>query len=494
MQIKTCFNKKPGGFILVLVLGLLITSCEDFLEDVDPSAALPIEEGFDSLEDLELFLNGTYQALIGLQGNQFFVTLPDLMTSDVTTRSGACTDQEQYDLNQLTAANRWLPFMWFVGYRTINQANVLMEKTTVLESDGTITSDDADRLKGEALFLRGIAYFQLVRMFAQPFDQGNNGDLAVPMPLEGVVAGSDLNNLPRETVAEIYQRITQDFELAYDLLGESVAPNVCVDSCAALAGLAEVAFQQGDYSTALNLTRQIIESNKFALVGSPDDYFTQKGTSEEIWSLTHTSQDPGGLNHLTQGNSCNSLALDRGLYDNAFEKVVTVGQREEISQNGWAVVDLRFTRLTNGNLDNWRSLKYPNIDGSNNVPVIRYAQILLAHAECLARMNDISGAVEYLNMIRARSLEVYGENGNLLSDDVVLFTAGDFESADQLIEAIILERRVELAMEGKRFHDLMRLKRDVNGIPFDNCRLRWPIPQAELDANPNISQDYPIEC
>ncbi|MDH3244033.1 MAG: RagB/SusD family nutrient uptake outer membrane protein [Saprospiraceae bacterium] len=493
-QIKCGFIVRTTGILLAITISLIISSCEDFLEDVDPSAALPVDDGFSNLNDLELFLGGTYRALIGFGGDLFWVVLPDLMTIDVTTISSPCPNPRQYDFNELTADNGFLQAAWSRAYETINQTNVLLEKVDQLSSDGIITTEDARRLAGEAHFLRAFANFQLVRLFAKPIDQGNGGELAVPLPLSGVTAASELENLPRATVSELYAQIIIDFERASSLLQGSSLISGRANEWAAIAFLAEVAFQQGDYAGAFNHTRTLIDADVFGLVSSPEEYFNQAGTREEVWSITHTNQEPNGLLGLTLGTSCNSVMLPGDLYARAFDLIVTTGQKEVLSGNGWSVVDLRYTHLTNAQPENWRSLKYSSPDESDNVPAMRYAEIVLMHAECLARINDISGSVQYLNMIRARALEVYDENESLLSDDVILFAPEDFESGEELIEAIILERQVELLLEGNRFHDLMRLQRDVNGIPYDDCRLRWPIPQGELDANPNISQDYPGDC
>ncbi len=69
------------------------------------------------------------------------------------------------------------------------------------------------------------------------------------------------------------------------------------------------------------------------------------------------------------------------------------------------------------------------------------------------------------------------------------YRADDFPDAAALIDAIAKERRVELAFEGNYFHDLIRLRRPVQGIPWDDDRLRLPIPQRELDVNPNLVQN-----
>jgi hypothetical protein len=492
-QIMFGFRVRATIIFFGITIGFMISSCEDFLEDVSPSAALPIEDGFKNLEDLELILLGTYQELIGFGGDLFWVVLPDLMTEDVAVISGSCPQTQDFDLNGLTSNNDWLYEMWSRAFRTINQANVLLDKVELLQAENIITTEDAHRLAGEAHFLRAFANFQLVRLFAKPYDERYLSELAVPMPLSGVTAASELENLPRATVAELYAQITVDFQRAAELLQNAAWMSGRANQLAAIAFLAEVAFHRGDYAVALTHTRAIVNSNQFTLVEPPEAYFVG-GTREEIWSITHTAQEPGGLNILTTGESCNSVMLPADLKARAFDRIVSNQQQAELNGNSWSVADLRYTNLTNADLQDWRSLKYPDPDGSNDVPAIRYAEIVLMHAECLARMNDIPGAVEYLNLIRSRSLEVYDANGNLVPDDAILFSPGDFSSSEDLIEAIIRERQVELLLEGNRFHDLMRLQREVNGIPYNDCRLRWPIPQVEVDANPNITQNYPNDC
>jgi hypothetical protein len=216
-----------------------------------------------------------------------------------------------------------------------------------------------------------------------------------------------------------------------------------------------------------------------------------------IWSLIRDQGQDDVLNEYTQGQACGYVVFVGDLYARTFGRIVSAEQKNEVSMNGWTVSDLRFTRLTNADTagGDWRSLKYLR---EADQPVMRYAEILLMHAECLARNGDLGEAVDYLNMIRKRSLVVADGSGNPVpfqtdDENPVLFKPGDL-TQEELIEALILERQVELLLEGNRFHDLMRLGRDINSIPANSCRLRWPIPQAELDANDNISQDYPGEC
>ncbi len=145
-----------------------------------------------------------------------------------------------------------------------------------------------------------------------------------------------------------------------------------------------------------------------------------------------------------------------------------------------------------------RCNKYENtwLDEEDDTPNARSAEFILMHAEALVHVNGINEtSVELLNQIRRRSLRVIDENNNIIpgSDMLIDFSAEDFENVEELTEAIILERRIELAFEGNYFHDLMRLKRDVIGdqkvYSFDANELRLPIPQREMDANPNLVQN-----
>jgi hypothetical protein len=135
--------------------------------------------------------------------------------------------------------------------------------------------------------------------------------------------------------------------------------------------------------------------------------------------------------------------------------------------------------------------KFPNTTNStekDDTKVIRYAEVLLTLAEAYYRTNDETNAKLYLNMVAKQRDPSF---------------AGYTSTGAQLLDDIILERRKELAFEGLRYPDLLRLNRDVVRVninnnyvgitpltlPVSNFRRLQPIPQQELDANPNISQN-----
>ena len=85
--------------------------------------------------------------------------------------------------------------------------------------------------------------------------------------------------------------------------------------------------------------------------------------------------------------------------------------------------------------------------------------------------------------------QVYDVGGGLILDSPIAYTEQDFDDQNALIEAIVLERHAEFVMEGQRFFDLIRLRREINGLPYDSQKLRYPIPQIELDQNNNLVQN-----
>ena len=111
-------------------------------------------------------------------------------------------------------------------------------------------------------------------------------------------------------------------------------------------------------------------------------------------------------------------------------------------------------------------------------------------AEALARTTGVTTeAVGLLNQVRGRSLVVTDAGSNEVADTPVLFQTTDFANAQALIDAIILERRVELAYEGNRFHDLRRIGAAIKGTAAGANNLVFPIPQSAIDNNAALTQN-----
>jgi hypothetical protein len=334
---------------------------------------------------------------------------------------------------------------WRTAYAAINTAN------NVLSALSIVNESDRARVEGEARFIRAIAHFELVRLFGKPYVAGaTNSQPGVPVvttPTRGVTSDSYVS---RNTVEEVYQAVHDDLHEAVDLLPED--NDVFANKYTAAAMLARLHLTRGEYSEALAEAELVIGSGAYSLVSDYADLWNQDDDTEEaIFSMQVSNQD--GANELV-----------------TFFSIPEYGGRDgdiEIEQKHISLYDAADTRLAmfyegNGALrtGKWR-------DQYKNIPVIRLAEMYLIAAECKARLGQ--SADEYYNAVHTRA-GLSAKTGVTLAD-------------------VLLERRLELAFEGHRIHDVKRLKGSVDGLNFDDDKLVFPIPARELEANPNLVQN-----
>lgn len=475
-----------------LVFILFFSNACNFLEEPQPADALSIEEAFKTAKDLEYALTGAYDAVQnGHSLGRNLIVLPDLMGGNASYSGGGWFGLPEIANLQITTTSWYVESIWTQTYRAINQVNqVLAALPEVDQNDPALTSEEYDQIQGEAAFLRGVLYFELVRMFGLPYETQYLDSLGVPLMLSPVLKKEELQFPVRASVGEVYAQVVTDLDLAIEKLG-TTSPRGRANRFAALAYRARVAFQQRDYSKVEQLTKELAENSPFSLTETPAKFFREKGTSEEIWSLLN---EPG--DEIEGGNLYSMFAdvtIREGLRTEGIEKIVTPTQLDKVNAAGYGVVDLRADPgiLSNEPFISSDSVYTQKYTPDSDTPVARWAEFVLMRAEVLARLDDFAGAVDLLNQVRERSLRIVDENGYEVPEAAnafVLFEAGDVTKAG-LIEAIIRERRVELAFEGNYFHDLMRLKRDVQGKSYDARELRLPIPQREMDVNPALVQN-----
>ena len=483
------------NIIYLFCFAILFSSCEEFLNDPEPAQSLPSATAFTKAKDIETGLIGDYNAVS--QSDLFGTNTslcPDIMADNGEWRGSFPSYIDVFNI-QVDPVNVEVTAMWQQGFRAINHANLVLKALTTVK-DPDLTTALATRLEGEALFIRAATYFEMIRFFAKPFGTSSSSDLGLPILTAPVEVSGDITFPARESVAAVYAQVISDFQRASTLLpdkSERGTPN----KAAAIGYLAEINFQQGNYAEAANLSGQVLSSG-FELTAEPAEFFVSEGSTEEIWAVVHTTQDNPGVNgslatfHHVNGRG-GDVVVSADLVSNGFEKIVTDAQKAAIVAAGFTVEDLRFTTLTSqGN--NIRNIeKYEDFtNNADDAPILRLAEYYLMRAEALARQSGVNEeSITLLNAIRTRSLRVKDGSGAVVanSNALVSFSAADFANADALIEAIILERRVEMAFEGNRFHDLIRLGRPVKNFAPDADKLRWPIPQRDLDANANLVQN-----
>ncbi|MEL6846046.1 MAG: RagB/SusD family nutrient uptake outer membrane protein, partial [Bacteroidota bacterium] len=351
----------------------------------------------------------------------------------------------------------------------INRANAVINADLELSAD---LQTRADQLVGEALALRALAHFDVCRIYAQHY--GFTDDASHPgVPI--VTQFEEGAEPTRSTVAQVYAAVIADMEAALTKMSEHKG-TAFMSPIAVKALLTRIYFYQEEYQRVESLATEVIDSDETSLTategyvaawleaGSPPDVIFEVVMNEN----DNNGSDALGRMYINEGygdylpsDDLRLIIETDDLRSQLFEPDSTVGG----GTFGWDRVN-----------------KYPATIGDDNTPVIRLAEIYLMRAEARAR-NGSAGAVDDLMTIRRRAWP-----------DAPDVTA----TGDDLIEEIILERRIELAFEGNRLWDQMRLKRGIERtdctapiceISYPNDRFILPIPSQEIDANPNMTQN-----
>src|SRR5690606_9882056 len=188
---------------------VLFVSCQDFL-DVRPRASVSDETTIVDLTSAQTALNGLYNAL-GASG-YYSTSFPMIgyTSGDNVVYIGTLVYNSQFSRHTVQADNQTILSFWRAAYKTINQANHVIEKVAALSSDA-ITDGEKNRITGEAYFVRGLAYFDLVRVY------GN-----VPIVLEPTASVSDKAGTGRNAASEVYVQILDDLLRAESLLPDNV--------------------------------------------------------------------------------------------------------------------------------------------------------------------------------------------------------------------------------------------------------------------------------
>ncbi|MBL7828155.1 MAG: RagB/SusD family nutrient uptake outer membrane protein [Saprospiraceae bacterium] len=432
----------------ILFSGLLLSSvaCDKKL-DIEPLQSVSENLALDTDANVKLVLQGAYDNISrdGVFGGNMFRDA-ELAGADGEVRwVGTFGDPRDIFNHTMDAGNFDADNTWGDAYATINSAN------NVLSAISVVNADDQDRVKGEALFLRAVCHYELVRIFGKPFEAGGaNSQLGVPVILTPTRGVTDASYVSRNTVAEVYAAVREDLHEALNLLPED--NDVFANKYAAAALLARVHLTKGENAEALEHAEIVINSGVYSLVSDYEDLWNQDDNTEEtIFGMQVSNQD--GANELV-----------------TFFSIPEFGGRDgdiEIEQKHLDLYDPSDARLAlfyDGNgatrTGKWR-------DQYKNIPVIRLAEMYLIAAECQARLSQ--NADDYYNAVHTR--------------------AGLAAKTNVTLNDILLERRLELAFEGHRIHDVKRLKGSVDGLNYDDDKLVFPIPSRETEANPNLQQN-----
>lgn len=457
---------------------LLLSACDDGLLDRAPLSEANVDNFYKTAADFVIATNGVYAALTGNgQYGEVYWMIGEMRSDN--TRFARPVAQADYDRFSDDANTSFTLNYWRAHYNGIGRANALLDRLATADFGDTALRD---RLTGEAKFLRALMYFNLVRGF---------GD--VPLVLKDVNAVAEGYTYLREPVATVYAQIIADLQDASAKLPASyTGSNVGRASRgAANALLGKVYLTVHDYGNAMTALEAVINSGVYQLWPNYADIFAPANANgrESIFEVQFKAGGIGqGSNFMytyspyPYSEPVFGQGAGTGLNAPTDEMIASYeagDSRKDVS------LKEGFFR-TNGE---WVPVPYiykyhvqPFAPGDTdaNWIVLRYADVLLMYAEVLNEQGQTTQALQYVNQIRARAeLPALGGLGQ-----------------DAAREAIAHERRIELAFEGHRWWDLLRTGRAVEminsknfGFTIQEYQTLLPIPQTELDINPDLTQN-----
>ncbi|MEI9947137.1 MAG: RagB/SusD family nutrient uptake outer membrane protein [Chitinophagaceae bacterium] len=500
-----------------LFIGTLwLVSCKkDFLEQLSPNA-ISVEQNFQSEGDVALAVNGTYQALRSSNCiGEGAVTWTDDRSDDINSTDNQSNNGEpfQFTAFSLTPNNTYLYTHWTALYTPVSRANQVLAVI-----DGIKFASDAVKTQyiAEMKFIRALMYFNLVREFG-----------GVPVVTTTLSNTDDIKALSfRETRENVYAQIIKDLKdvVASNLPVVQSADNkgrVSLQAANALLGQAYLTMAASgvdapnaaaNFANAKVYLEACYNQRGFGNLSEipyPDAFdVAKKGTNKEvIWQIVYKQGDQNYSSSLARGNQAkgetiNSLAVSTGA-GGAF----TLDLQKEF-ETGDARTSFSIKYASNTSVQAYFITKFRDASnaagtlgyGGNDFPIIRYADVILNLAEVHMYLNDNVNAIKYLDMVRTRA----GMPGYAAMQSNASYTT----KYPTLKLAILHERRIELAFEHHRWHDLVRFfkpdelvsyirsksQADYNNSPLTNITTKdyyFPIPLNEVKIDPEKMKQNP---
>ncbi len=463
-------------YIVIWGIILNIVSCVKLQEN--PESFISPVNFYKTEADAIAAINSVYNDLGNLYKTPQMWTVTDYSTDDSKPGPGV-NDANILQIANYThsSTNVLLGRIWSVSYSGINRANTVLDRIPIITN---INEKTKDRILGEAKFLRALFYFNLVRLF---------GD--VPLILKSTEQNEGLL-VTRTSKEEVYNQIIVDLKDAETALpGTYTGQDIGRATQDAAKGiLAKVYLTRQAWQLSYEKAKEVINSKNKAY-GLWDNYIEafkpeNENGKESIFEVQYQS----GINLGTQimrvmlpRNTGLFIGWDTWIPDPDILKSYENGDERKIltyyiqyTKDGKTV---KFSEHITKYIDPV-AINGNTLDAGSNYPILRYADVLLIYAEAA---NELGGktteALEYLNKTRKRA-------------KLQNFTITD---KNLLRDAILNERRFELAFEGQRWFDLVRTGRLVSTLRtkgnknIQDFHSLFPIPQRDIDINRNLTQN-----
>lgn len=473
-------------FLSLLFLSLSIWSCDDEINDLQPFVNGNPDTFFNTVPAFQNGVDGVYSQFFNYYSAESgYQGIPDILSDNVIlATTGRRSNEVYYDWRYTPSNGGAISLFWSEAYEAVNAANLVIGQI-----DNLADGDAKDNILGQALAGRAIAHFDLVRMYGKIPTQSSDANGSpgiVYIKVEDGDTGDPLAQPSRETVGSNYEEIIGDLETASTLIADSNTEGRLTKD-AVNGMLSRVYLYTGEYEKAVTAANKV--TTPIATADQLADVYTDVSNAGVIieWSVNTSSE--AGFANVGVTYSQTTGTSTRSEYVAEFEFINSVD-----------TTDARYDVLTyvgenSGN--EYNAIKKflgeeGQVNGRVDIKVLRASEVLLNKAEALYRLDGREAeALATLDLLRDERYSSY--------------TGGETGSA--LLEAILFNRRVELAFEGHRFFDLKRLGQSItrsnNGdlidgtgtppddliLPAGDPRFQFPIPQAEINANPNMEQN-----
>lgn len=485
------------NIISILLALLLCASCSESFLEIYPETSLNENNFLNSQTEFILLANGCYIPLRNYGREAFWVIaeLPSDNSSYMENRNdGGSWVRRVFDQFLASSSNTTYASFWDASYNGITRCNKLLYEL----SRSTIAWDNEayrERCLGEGHFLRALYYFHLVREFG-----------GVPLVLEPITP-NQAASIKRSTEESIYNQIQTDLDVAATafLKAETIEENGRANYGATLALQGRVYLTLKKHNEAATALKTLIDLNKYALLNNFEDLFNpaKKDYKETIFAIEYaeTSADisqkllfffaphtsKGDITKRPNINISGWGGFNQPTQDliNAFEEGDV---RKEVSIGWWFGEDWDGEMRMIPYCNKYKPpVSAPDDRCSDNIPLIRYADVLLMYAEVLNELNRTSEAIPFVQQVRTRA---------------GLTTPITQQSKSAISDLIAHERQVELCFENLRWYDLKRTGKALevmnahgqrekklkpylyeNAFEVEPYKLLSPIPVTQIDIN-----------
>jgi len=461
------------------ILALLSYSCSEEYFDTTEASSLTPGEAFVDANLVNAAIMGTYN---GFQGSSYlgrnYLVIPEIASDNAkisVNNSGRFI--QEYNFSMIASSGD-ASGVFDAAYEVIHSANLIIDNIDNCEE---CTDDEKNRALAHAFGLRALAHFDLVRLYAFPYNltdtdaapnaNGMGGHLGIP-----IITSSTPEDYPsRNTVFAVFEQVIEDLNISKEKFGSlNYEGSSFFSTYAANALLARVYLYKDDYVNAKLFADKVIDNGNYSLETNENYLNSWKlvGSSETIFEISFSKSDYPGTNSLGY---------------------IYVGYRDVRASNNFYNTleedDIRkgLYQKSAGSYINKKYLQRDGVVGLANTPVLRLSEMYLIKAEAEAKLGGMdSSAISALDLIKKRA--------NPNDDDTTI-------TGNELIQEIALERRKELAFEGHRLFDLLRYKKGVHreasdvvgtapqDVNYPALKLIFPIPQGEMNVNTNMVQN-----